>query len=266
MIGRRTAVGLSLLCALMFSAIAVQSATAQVGTKSINTTAFTCVPGGGNLDFSDAHCDNKVEDGKGKFGHEPITKNVTTEVEVSQEGTSKLNGTLAGVNTEVTCNKVKSVAGKSFLHNVETESNHTVTGTVQVNFTECTVVKPAKCVVAEPIVTTAEAVGVEGLNGKNEMGVEFKGEGAEGAFAELKFANKGAESCALNGKAFIVKGSAIATGKVPQGNDHSGATAVYEDANEMQTLEIGAKKASFAGTFTTSMASGGHPITLTTTT
>jgi hypothetical protein len=266
MIGRRSTIGIALLCAFAFTAFAAQSAMAQVGTASTNTTAFTCVKGGEG-DFADAHCDKKTG---GEFGHAAITKDTTTEVDVSLEGTAKLNGTLAGVNTEVTCTKVASAAGKSFLHNVETSGKHTVTGTVQVNFTVCTVVKPTKCVIAEPIVTTANAVGVEGLNGKKEMGVEFVGEGAEKTFAEIKFANKGAEVCSLlnGGKAFLVKGSVIATGAniAESKGSSSGATAKFEDANEMETLEIGAKKASFAGTFTTSMSGGGSPISLTTVT
>jgi hypothetical protein len=268
MIGHRSTAGLALLWALAFCAFAAQSASAQIGTKAVNTTAVTCVNvGDEDGEFADAHCSEKVPFGDGNFEHIAIENSKTTEVEVSQEGTSKLNGTLAGVSTEVTCKKVKSVAGKSFLHNVETEGKHTATGEFQVNFTECTVVKPSKCVVAEPIVVTASAVGVEGLNKKEEMGVEFKGSGAEGTFAELKFANKGAESCALNGKSFLIKGSVISTGKVAQGNKHIGATAVYEDANEMETLEIGVKKASFAAVFTTRMSGvGGEPISGTTVT
>lgn len=281
MIGRRSTIGLALLCAFAFCAFAAQSAMAQVGTKSTNTTAVTCVLGGGDEDFADAHCDEFVGIEKGDYGHEPISKDTTTEIEVTSEKTkdtpekptfddtpAKLNGTLAGAATEVICTKVKSGAGKSFIHNVETEGKHTVTGTVDVEFSDCKVEKPAKCAIKEPITTTATFRGVEGLKpGGNDMGLEFVGTGENKDFAELTYANKGEEKCALNGITFVVKGSVIATGKVAQGNDHSGATSVYEDANEMETLEIGGKKASFAGTFTTTMAgAGGNPIALTTTT
>jgi hypothetical protein len=278
MIGQRSTIGLALLCAVAFCAFAAQSAMAQVGTPSVNTTAVTCVKNGGEEDFSDPHCDNKVVDGE--YGHVAIANDTTTEIEVTTEKTknnttedtpAKLNGTLAGVITEITCKKVASVAGKSFLHNVETLGKHTVTGTAQVNFTECTVVKPSKCKIKEPIVVTATAVGVEGLKpGGNDMGVEFVGEGAEKTFGELTFENKSAEEkCALlnGGKPFLIKGSAISTPKVAQGNKHSGATAVYEDANEMETLEIGLKKASLSATFTTRMSGvGGNPISATTVT
>lgn len=286
MIGRKATAGLALLCAFAFCAFAAQSALAQSGTKSVNTTAVTCVETGEGF-FKDAHCDEKLATKTGKFEHVPIEKDKTTQIDVTtnktqnktgESTTSKLNATIAGVPTEVTCSTVASVTKKnekgeleslSSLHNVETEGKHTVTGDVEVEFNGCTVAKPEKCVVKEPIITKAKAVGVEGLNGKNEMGVEFIGSGAEKTFAELIFKNKGAESCAISNKEkpFPVKGSVIATGKVAQGEDHSGATAIYEDANEMETLEIGLKKASFAGTFTTTMfGAGGNPIAATTTT
>jgi hypothetical protein len=269
MTGHRAIIGLSLLCAFVFSAFAAQSATAQVGTKSTNTTAVTCVKGGGE-DFEDPHCDEKVEAGTGEYGHVAIANDITAELEVSQEGASKLNGTLAGVNTEVTCNTVASVPEKSFIHNVPTETkNHTVTGTVQVNLTECTVIKPPKgCNVKEPVVLTATFQGVEGLNKEGEMGIEFVGEG-EKTFAELTFVNKGEEKCSLinGGKPFLLKGSMIATGNVAQVNKENGATWVLEDANEMETLEIGLKKASFASTFTMRTAGcGGNPVAFTTVT
>jgi hypothetical protein len=277
MMERRSTIGLALLCAFALCAFAAQSAMAQVGTASTNTTAVTCVPSAEGS-FKDAHCDEKVTPGTGKFAHAAISNDTTTEVEVTtgktknsttEQTPAKLNATLAGVNTEITCNTVASVAGKSFLHNVETSGKHTVTGTAQVNFTECTVVKPLKCTIAEPVVTTANAVGVEGLNGKGAMGVEFVGEGAEKSFAGVTFQNKGAEICSLvnGGKPFQVKGSVIATGNVAAGEKHGGATGVLEDANGMETLEVGAKKASAAGTFTPSMfGAGGNPITLTTVT
>jgi hypothetical protein len=272
MIGRRTTICLALLCALAFCTFAAQSAIAQVGTPSINTTAVTCVAEPKNLgDFEDSHCDKAHPSKKGAFTHEAIAKDTTTELEVSQEGTSKLNTTLAGVVTEVTCKKATSVtaANKSFIHNVEISGKHTVTGTVQMNLTECTVVKPSKCIVKEPIVATAEVHGVEGLNGKNEMGFEFKGEGDESTIAETFFENNGAEKCAIGGLAtpwLMLRGSMIATGKAASGNKQHGATWVFEDANEMETLDFSGKNTSFAATFTTRMSGGGNPISLTTVT
>jgi hypothetical protein len=263
---RRSTIGLALLCAFAFCAFAAQSAMAQVGTKSTNTTAVTCVEVAKGGHFEDEHCGKAHPTNEGKFTHEAIPNDTTTEVEVSLVGSAKLNSVLAGVVTEITCNKVKSVEGKSFLHNVETSGKHTVTGTTQVNFSECTVQKPLKCKIKEPIVNTADAVGVEGLNGKNEVGIELKGEGAENTFSELSFENKSAEEkCSLlnGGKPFMAKGSVIATGKTPPGEKHGGATGVLEDANEMGTLKVGSSKASKAATGVTRMAGGGNPIAVT---
>jgi hypothetical protein len=264
--GRRFS--LVLLLALAGCAAVAQGAVAQVGTQAVNTTAFTCVEGGGLKDFKDAHCDEFVGTEKGKFGHVAISKDQKTEIAVSQEGSSKFNGTLIGVNTEVICNKSASVAGKSVIDNVEVSGKHITTGTLQITLSECTVLKPSKCIVTDTVLT-ADFQGVEGLKpGSNDMGLELVGEGEEKTFGELIFHDKGAEKCAISNmtKPYKLKGSAIATGKVAQGNKQTGATWVLEDANEMETLEASAKKASLAGTFTLSMAGGGNPIALTTVT
>jgi hypothetical protein len=271
MIGRRSAVGLVLLCAFAFCAFAAQGAVAQIGTPAVNTTAFTCVKGGGNLDFKDAHCDEKVESKKGSYGHVAIANGTTTTLDVSQESSSKFNASIAGVNSEVTCKKVRGFGVESFIQNTEAfGKDHKVKGTLKAEFTECTVAKPSKCVIKEPIFVMATFEGVEGLGlEKNTMGVEFKSHGAEGVFTELTFENKGAEKCALafGGKTFLVRGSAIATGKVAPNSKHTGATSVFEDANTMETLEIGFSKASFSSTLTTTMwGDGGNPIALTTAT
>lgn len=298
MIGRRATVGLSLLCALMFCALAAQSATAQkVGiekvVKAVNTTAFTCVKGGGE-DFADAHCDEKVG---GKFGHAKIDPGSKTDIEVSNAETANktteaasatLKGVLAGVTVEVTCKTASPGKETSYIENVNHEAakQHTVKGTISVAFSGCEVKKPAKCVVKEPIETLAEFQGVEGLKlqtpgeppvvHENTMGVEFKGDpNEEAAFAKLTLENKGAEKCALAGKVLEVFGTAIATGTPAptQANKHSGATSVFEPGNGMQTLEVGkgtGQKAEFTGTFTTRMAEVNKvkqdPISLTTNT
>ncbi len=274
MIGRNATAGLALLCALLFSAFAVQSASAQVGTHATNTTAFTCVAGGGNLDFSDAHCDTKVTAGTGTHGHQAISAGTKTDVEVTNNKTknnttestvAKLNTTHLAVQVEVTCTVVKS--SNSFLENVEKEGKHTVEGTVKVEFTKCTVAKPANCTVKEPIETIAKAKGVEGLKFGAEtkaMGLEFvQDEGKN--FAELTFEG---EKCTFKGKTFPVTGSAIATGtpNPSQATKNSGATANYETGNEMDTLKFSTSNADFTGSFTTNMSGGGSPISLTTAT
>jgi hypothetical protein len=280
MIGRRTAVGLSLLCALAFCAFAAQSALAA---KAKNTTAVTCVKGGGAKDFKDAHCDEKVTPETGQFGHVAFSLNATTEVEVNNSETKNnttepesaiLKGTLAGAEAEVTCKTATSegAAKASWIENKEHSAakEHTFLGTVAVRFKECQVKKPAKCTVKEPIEVKSVIEGVEGLTfgaNKEAMGVEFKpdGEGESVPFAELTF--EGAE-CALKGLTFQVLGTAIGTGTpIPtKENKHSGATTVFEAGNEMQKLTLGGKPATFTGKFTTRMTKKENPIALTTTT
>ena len=264
MIGRRTVVGLSLLCALLFSAIAVQSASAA---KAINTTAYTCIEGG-TKDFSDAHCDTKVAAGTGKFGHESIANNTTTEITVDNDVTGKstdpavLAGKAFGAATEITCT---TVHGEGWLENTGKEKEHTVRGTVTVNYTGCSVQKPAKCDVKEPIEVKAIAEGVEGIapEGKG-MGVSF-GPDESKNFTQITYINNGAEVCALNGKTVNVEGSAIATGIDPK-TIHSGATPDFDHTRITGegTLLFGGVAAGFENTGTVRMK-GGNPIALTTT-
>ncbi len=275
MIGRNATVGLALLCALLFSAFAVQSAAAQVGVHATNTTAFTCVKVGVNEgDFSDEHCDEKVGAEKGSFAHQEFPKSKdTTEIEITNDKTTPdttgaesatLTSTHLGVSVEITCATVKS-EGKNWIQNVEKEGKHTVEGTAKVLFTKCEVKKPLNCTTTN-IETIASFKGVEGLKFGAEtkaMGLEFVEDGGD----FLKFSFSG-EKCTFKGQTFPLKGSTIATGKPNPGQatKHSGATWMFESANEMDTLKFSTSNADFKGTFTPKMAGGGNPITLTTVT
>ncbi len=275
MIGRRSTAGLTLLCALLLSAFATQSASAQVGTPATNTTAVTCVKGGGNLDFSDAHCDLKVTAGTGEYGHVAIeagkqtaadgtnakTKSNTTEAEPGIMKTIFL-----GVNIEITCESVTNTG--SWIENVEKEGKHTVEGTATGSFSKCKVVKPLNCAVKEPIVGIGKGRGVEGLKygatEKEAMGVEVtQHEGKN--FAEVTFEG---EKCTFKGKTFPITGSAIGTGAVEptKANKHAGATVIAETGNEMQTLKFSTSVLTVTGKGTATMAEGGGPIALTTVT
>jgi len=269
MIGRRGTVGLSLLCALVFSAVAVQSA---AGAVSNNTTAVTCVEGGGVLDFSDAHCDKKVAVGTGKFGHEalPVSNGEPTEVEGSNETTG--GATIPGkffaepfkVQTEIECTKL---SGTGTVINVEEpvgSKNHQVRGTGTGKASGCTVKKPAKCTVKEPIEGSAEGVGVDGLEGKGEMGGEGKPKGGGTVYTTVTL--EGAE-CALKGKPFNVEGTAIGTsGSGSQTNQWTGATAILTKAMTEKTLKAAEKFAWAEATATVRMKGGGNPIVVTTVT
>src|ERR1043166_608754 len=229
MIGRRAVIGLSLLSALLFCAFAAQSASAA---KSIKTTAFTCVDTFPNNtgDFKDPHCDKEGTTGAERYEHIGIPNNTTTAVyadnqavtgETKKSEPAVLTGAIGLTKTEVTCTSVENdisedpvtKAPRSNIHNVVTEvdkvKHHTMTGSVKTKYTGCTVQKPEKCSVKEPIEANATYEGVEGLGaGANEMGVEFKGSGAEETFAELTYTG---ESCALKNQTFKIKGSVVAT-------------------------------------------------------
>jgi hypothetical protein len=265
MIGRRAVVGLSLLSALLFCAFAAQSASAAAAK---NTTAVTCVKGGGELDFSDAHCDKKVEPKKGEFGHVAIANEATT-VSVTNEKTASettaaaptiLKGTVFGVKNEITCTKV---AGEGTLTNSEpVAKEHKLTGTITANFTSCTVNKPAGfgCKVKEPITVKSNVEGVEGLGaGKNEMGLEFKPTEGE-VFNEIVI-----EGCFLKGT-FKTTGTAIGTGTPAPTEKHSGTTNVFTNAMTKETLKLAGNPAEVSSSTTVTMSGGGNPIALTTTT
>src|ERR1043166_3162389 len=273
MIHRRAVVGLSLLSALLFCALAAQSASAA---KAVNTTAVTCVKVAGTGDFNDEHCDKPNAEKKGEFTHELLSLNVTRELDATNQkvtGETKesepivIKSKIGLTSTEIVCAKMQTTSSKSFVHNVETEGKHTMTGNGTALFKECTVPKPAKCTVKEPIEANANFVGAEGLGAKaNEMGVEFVGNGAEETIGEITY--EGAE-CQLKRKTFKVKGSAIGTSgpttESSQTNKYSGATLVFTPKNEMQKLKLGVESAEV--TFiTTPTGFKGPPIPITTTT
>lgn len=286
MIGRRTTLGLSLLCALIFSAFAVQSASAA---KAVNTTAVTCVDVGEKKgDFEDAHCDKKIGAEKGKFAHQTINLNETTEIEATNKTTGEatspavLKGEAFAAKVEITCTTAKTTAKKGFIHNVEDVEKikegekeveikkHTVTGELTAEFSVCSVQKPAKCIVKEPIEVKSTFEGVEGeleagSKNKEEMGVEFSPPAGK-PFASITFLNKGAEKCSLNEKTVNVEGKAIGTGtsstKEPR---YTGATLNFSDLMTTQTLTFGGVAAGFDSTNTVKMV-GGNPIALTTAT
>jgi hypothetical protein len=278
MIGRRAVIGLSLLSALVFCAFAAQSASAAEGK---NTTAFTCVfVGDHNQVFEDAHCDRKHPTGQGDYTHKnlPVSPPETTEIEITNKETTNetkeakpavLFGEPFKVKTEITC---KTVSGTGTIGNTEPSAKvHKVSGKITTEFgikasKDCTVIKPEKCTVKEPIVATAEAEGVEELEGKKEMGVEFRPltiEGKKQPFAVVTL--EGAE-CPIK-VPFNVEGTAISTGgTTTQAEKHGGATAIFTKAMTEKTLKTAEKFAWFEAAGTVRMKGGGNPISLTTVT
>jgi hypothetical protein len=265
MMGRRTIVGLSLLSALLCSAFLAQSASAVSAT---NITMVTCSSKAAVLDFSKEHCrkGDTVEPGKGSFGHVNIvgpTKIAATNQKVTGETKESepaiLKSKVGGAKVTIECTVVENDESTS-LENTETEKKHNIKGTSSTKFKTCNVKELTKCVVAEPIVASANVEGVEGLEGPkgevNVSGLQFKGSGAEETFATIEFKNKGAEACAVNGKSFPVKGSATATcedTEAAQNNKECGATLVFTEKFKMQTLKLGVENAEFRTILTPSM-------------
>ncbi len=270
MIGHRTAIGLSLLGALLICAFAAQSASAAF-VPAVNTTAFTCVPGGGDKDFKDAHCDEFVGKEKGSFGHVLIPAG-ETKISVTNAKTGKLTetaepsvlkGVLGGVNSEITAT---TVTGEGFILNEELPAgskNHQVTGTVTTKFTGITINKPLNCTTKE-IVVKSFFKGVEkGGPKENTMGLEFTPDPEKEPFASIPFEG---EKCALKGKSLVVTGTAIATGTPKPEEKHSGATTFFTNEMTKETLKVGEGAAEFNSKTTVTMSGGGNPISLTTVT
>jgi hypothetical protein len=142
MTGRRAIVGICMLCALIISAVAAQSAMAVSGT-----TAFTCVkdPAG---TLKGEHC---LTGGTGEnYKHVEIAQDTTTEIEVTnaktvnetKEASSQIfKATIAGVPLEL---KATGVSGTGTLTNKKDAATgeHYVTGTVTYKYTGVTVAKP----------------------------------------------------------------------------------------------------------------------------
>jgi hypothetical protein len=277
MIGSRAAIGLSLLCALLFSAFAVQSASAATSGQ----TAVTCVEvGAGKGDFKDAHCDENVGANNGSFAHKALTANPTTEVEGTNAGTKNatkestpavLRGEAALSKVEITCTGVNSV---ETIENTLVSEHHGVFGKgpnagggFSITYTGCTVQKPStKCTiaggtfVAKATTATSKSIGPA----KNEMGVVFSREFIEEEvrpLAEITFA--GGAECPLNGQTFPIQGSFAGVGTPVNTSAHGGATVNFTEARTKEFLKFAGKPASLTSVVTVKMK-GGNPIATTT--
>lgn len=265
MIGRRSILGLSLLGAIAIFAFTAQSAFAVEGwSTNTNTTAYTCVKGA-TEDFSDAHCDNQVTAGTGEYGHEQLPAGETTEITISNEGTTNntteagpavLESTLFGVNVKLTA---QGVHGLGWIRNNEPSAGeHTVTGRVVVEYTLVSVSGLKNCSVEEPIEVDASFKGVD--NGSGAMGVEFEAAEEGNPFTKITFTGS---KCALNGVTIPVEGTAVGTGGAGSEANNTGATTLFEGAHE--ELHIGGSPATFKSETTTRMVNG-NAISLTTAT
>ena len=192
-------------------------------------------------------------------------QNVTAETKQSEP--IVINGKVGLAAVEVSCETMTTVEKASAVQNVETEGKHKMTGNGTARFSNCTVNKPAKCDVMEPIEANANFEGAEKLGAaENEMGVEFRGAGAEETFTSVTFQEP---ECALKNQTYKVKGSAIGTSgpttSSSQTNKYSGATIVFTPSNGMQNLKLGTNSATVTFIATPRGAENGPPIATTTT-
>jgi hypothetical protein len=241
MTGRRITAGLSVLCALVFCAFSVSSASAA------GTTAFTCVPNGGLKDFSDADCSSAVEPGTGSFGHVALTPKTSTKVELNSVAstTAKLMGTVGGITTTLTATGFKSK--NTTCENTEVESRMVQKCVGEGEYTGVSVSEgPPGCKVVS---TTVKQLSTESVT--KEMEVNFKPTST--TFAEFTF-----ESCNTPGLNVTYKVIGTANG-IP-----SGANLGFTEAST-SSLKFAGQPAFFIASLTAKME-GGNPLSLTTTT
>jgi hypothetical protein len=255
MIGRRSVVGLSLLCALAVCALAASGASAAGGT-----TLVTCKKGGTTLDFKanaagESHCSStdKVTPGTGTYSHFKVERGVATTLSGSNAGTANetkeatpatLVSTIAGVELDINCPTVVSTGS---IENTEpTAETHKIVGSgIVVIFSGCELKKPVgqECKIKEGKITT------NSLKSESVEDTEKFTPTSGTTFGT--FTIEGCKTTALNGSKSVT-GSVTA---VP-----NGATQVVNILrNAESTLEFGGQKAGLTLVMTTRGKRTGGP-------
>jgi len=276
MIRRRSAVGFSLLCALVLCAFAASSANALRGT-----TAYVCkaeaAPTELTNGFEDEHCIKAVSGAGVKRVHEEIKAGVKTELAVTNNETekkvvnSKFKATVGGMEVLLEAKNFVSCAAT----NVENKENGAkqmeAAGEFCGEFTGVEVTKPLKCEVKAKAIALnekaqAKTVVKEPKANEHEMYVEFTPPAGK-PFTTITL--EGAE-CPLKGMKAEVTGSAKAMVTTEEGcSIREGPTLKFLTGITGMTLKVGALPAMFEGTFTARKApekeKEGDPVVLTTT-
>ena len=239
--GRKSVLGIAVLCALVLGAFAAASASAE-------QRAYKCTEGT-TKQFSDEHC--LVPSGSGAFEHKLLEgetaitgTNAKTAEGTSVASVSKLAGSLSGVVTELQCT---GLSGTGQLTNAAAS----VTGTGVITYSGCSVTKPAGkgCVVKNGEVVTATLKGT--TVGQAAGKLKFTPNTGE-TFASITI-----EKCSIASlnNTFPVQGSLVA--------NTSGATTTTTHAGitEQGTLKFGGVKAGLEGALT--IEAGGDGVALT---
>lgn len=255
MTGRRAAMGISVLCALSFSAIASSASAATSGT-----TAFTCAANSvaGAQKFSDAHCLTAAS-GNGGFKHvgfpnstSVTSTNTNTASSTTAAAPSTFKGTITGIKTAITCT---AVSGSGAVENMIQGEVHTalLLG-LELTFTGCTVPEPAgrECVVKGGEIKTKSLSGTTNGTGKT---IEIIGNGEEKLLASITI-----EKCKEN-KPPNMTYSTTGSVRIPL----SGATlnSTHAEATTQGTLKFAGNVAGFEGSLTIKNAANGTPISFT---
>jgi hypothetical protein len=246
MTGRKVVVSLSLLCALVLSAMGAANASAA------GATAYTCKnTGPATGTFSDAHC--LTDSPGGGYSHIEITPNQSTSYKATNRNTDGSNNpavlttTIAGVAVEIVC-PVVHLAGK--LQNVTptptTMQVHLTEGVK--TYTECTVPKPVlgECVIKGGQIVTKKTTGTT-VHTTEPKGIHIVTAPEAGeTIAEVTFEK--CKNAALN-KTYPMTGSVIA---LP-----SGPTWSITPATSEKTLKFGGSPAKLAQILTPKMEGAG---------
>jgi hypothetical protein len=252
---RTTVVGLSLLCALLFSAFAAPSAFAAKGT-----TAYTCVPGGGTMKFyTDAHCtaeDNKIgKNGLTEINPGTETPNVIgTNEKTAAETTASTDAVFGSfINGKKVIIKCVKVAYAGALLNEKGPPMKVAGKGITITMTECTAsgefVEKEKCVIKNGEIKTKGKL--TSTTPTETMTVEFKPEAEETLFTfEL-------EKCAkppVGEGLYKIKGTFNA---IPEGVE------LVTTEGSTKGLKLEAEQASLTSRTTLEMEKGNPIITLT---
>jgi len=233
-----------MLCALLVSAFAAQSASAITGT-----TAFTCVKTTADPNqFADPHCKEEVPTG-GEYKHSVVPQDTTTSIRGNDSGpgaeaVSKLKSTVGGLAVTLTAEELEGGPNSWMTNAVDPNGEHYTHGEGTIKYTGVTV-SVAKCFVYKDeggVKGEKEKVDTEPLKATTTgQGMGLKFEPKEGTvFARFWILDAAKKTSAEGGECNIgatyeVTGSVIGT---PEGATvsftHSGTTT-------QNTLKMGAK-------------------------
>jgi hypothetical protein len=234
----RTVLGLCVAAALLVSAFAAQSASAE-------TTEFTCSKSVTTKTWSDAHCTNSST-GTKEYGHVAIPENTTTDAiggaGTSFEGEQKLRASINGINVELVS---KSVSGTGSVKNTTVGGKMRVEGTGTSTLTNVTVQAPASkgCKV---FTDNGGVKGEEGVIHTNELKVVtteemgLKTEPVATSFATFFIGNcAGSEALEGLNKTYEITGSVIGEPSGGEGIFTHAATTAQNTLKLNGTIKLG---------------------------